>query len=519
MTFSKIKNMLNNFFNKHEKSITISVTVLIIVAFFIYFKPLLNFMSVNSESFFSPYMSKIEFVDNDSLWQIFTSNNHSWFLFSAVYVILARYLPIWLNLHPQTCIAYVSSYIFFLIFICLILALTKSCTKYIENKKLFPFVFLLCCFAIFPMLVKADFMWLFKNDCWFLAYVFLPVFGILLNDKIQKKYVLSEKYSKKDLLITGILILCVAFSHEFYRFTFLLTIFFVFLFSKEYKNRNLKQNITFIISYIGLILLNLLTFLTKVHRQLFSEKTTSFCITEFFNQVQMFWEYYKIYVLKDNMWLLLVLVTTILLISERKNKRFVIWTISSILSILIFAFSLIIVQDDYKYWDSVLYHQGLRFLIKITLYSALMSSIGYFIAFNNYKNKTAKVLISVSLLLSAFVFDITPYTYNLNGEITHSKTVRKNAYVLEKIFAINKTNTFYNYFDLGVFTNIAPFYLNKVYGRTLNPHKYKVYNVCKKNTADLNVCRERLMKIAEEKFGCTFTDEELEKLDFESLRK
>lgn len=192
MIFSKIKNMLNNFFNKHEKLITISVTVLIIIAFFIYFKPLLNFMSVNSESFFSPYMSKIEFVDNDSLWQIFTSNNHSWFLFSAVYVILARYLPVWLNLHPQMCIAYVNSYIFFLIFVCLILALTKSCTKYIENKKIFPFLFLLCCFAIFPMLVKADFMWLFKNDCWFLAYVFLPVFGILLNDKIQKKYVLSE---------------------------------------------------------------------------------------------------------------------------------------------------------------------------------------------------------------------------------------------------------------------------------------------------------------------------------------
>ena len=134
--------MINNFFNKHSKSITAGITIILIIAFFIYLKPLLNLMSINSESLFAPYMSKIESIDNDSFLQIFTSNNHSWFLFSIAYVIISRYLPIWLNMHPQMCIAYVGSYILFILLTCLILSLAKSCTKYIKNKNIFPLIFL-----------------------------------------------------------------------------------------------------------------------------------------------------------------------------------------------------------------------------------------------------------------------------------------------------------------------------------------------------------------------------------------
>lgn len=69
------------------------------------------------ESIVQPYISSLVEVSNNSLLQIFTSNEHLYALLSLLNVFSNKYLPELLKIHPVDCYENYTIYLLFFLFL------------------------------------------------------------------------------------------------------------------------------------------------------------------------------------------------------------------------------------------------------------------------------------------------------------------------------------------------------------------------------------------------------------------
>ena len=164
--------------------------------------------------------------------------------------------------------------------------------------------------------------------------------------------------------------------------------------------------------------------------------------------------------------------------------------------------------------DLYVQHNGTAFMYRLVLLSLLISGFGYLIAYGKklYDVVSPKVPVVVLSCLVLFL-SVHSWTFNFNHEIEEAREIRQDNYVIEKTFLLNgkENKTYYVFFH-----NASITYLTQVYGASRSPYDYEVVNICGGET--LKLCRKLLIEKACEVTGYNFTDEEIQKEDFDSLR-
>lgn len=155
-------------------------TLAVVGAITYVFLPLTTTMSVNGESLYMPYISQEEHIQPNSFWQVFTANNRSLYVLSMFWVLTARYLPRILDIHPQVCINTVTCWFMFSLFLCLLFALANNFFKYLKTRYFYAPVLAFVFVTVVALLQQSQFIWMFRSDWLMYAYVFLPIFGLLL---------------------------------------------------------------------------------------------------------------------------------------------------------------------------------------------------------------------------------------------------------------------------------------------------------------------------------------------------
>ena len=155
LLFSSYIKKLNKFLNKLLPFCSI-IIVLGIITYLTW--PFWENYPVTCEALYTPYLSNWFIIPDNSIFQVFTSCDHFWFIHSIVFVLTNRYLPLILNIHPQECITIVAKVFIFPLFLLLLFSLTESFYKYFKKKYIYAAV-LLFIFVITVYLLNKS--WLF----------------------------------------------------------------------------------------------------------------------------------------------------------------------------------------------------------------------------------------------------------------------------------------------------------------------------------------------------------------------
>lgn len=511
--FLKLKN--SHFF-KIDKFMYIFLACFVTV--FIYFnvKDLFSDISIMNEDFIEVYNSRLLNVPSDGILQVFTSNFHSWYILSMFHVLIIRYLPLILNMHPQVCLISVSSFLFFGIFFSLLLALSENFIKYFDNKN---FLFLPVLF-IFPLVLlitrNSELFWIFISSSWMLSYFFQPVFALLLLNRLEFYYVNQIIPNKKNISIIFTLMFFVAIGHEFFKFVFIFGAFLIFLVDFfVFKSKiNLKKSWIF---YISFTLLCLINFLLPEYQSFAKVHVLNMEVNNLLPYFLHLISDFKTFIIFKNLFFFLLLAVlfgaVICCIENEKNKRLLIYNLSVLFSSIIFFLTIFYV--DFYEGRTIFSHSGLRLLFSIMLINSICSLSGYII---KYIKKKAKInylwliILFVSVFAGVFSKGIIS---NFKEELSGVKDFRKNMYVLEKVYLLNrkKDNTIYTY-NFG-YISVENYLLN-TYKSNLSVNQIKIKPVCE-NSDDTIACRNNMLKIAKEKLNYNFSEEEIEKADFKTL--
>lgn len=497
--------------------------IFILISAIIYFKTgkLVHCASVISEDFFMPYWT-LSNVANDGILQIFTSSDHSWFILSMVHVLTFRYLPEFLNLHPQICTTNILSFFVFFIVILYCAVFSENLTKFFKNK----ISFLLGILLVFPIIIycaqKADFLWAFYNIIWIYAYFLLPMFPLLLMKEFEVYYILGgNNYNKIHIVL--FLMLFTAISHEFFRIVFIIALFVGYMFHCFLlKNINHKK---FWLKYSIFTAMNMLLFispqfieLTKYRCEMTSYRNYGYIVNLLFKFLSGIQEFF----LLSNICLFIVLFilwTVIFFFVKDKIEKikFYIYSFSLLLAAFIFIIIMFFVNN---YNDMfILTHSGLRFLFSGLLLSLICSSISFVIKYA--KSNIIKNIVKFLMILPLFLF-LNKDIFNFNETINWVDTYRQDAYILEKVYLLNRGGKYiymYNRSDNSRPDFVgAEVYLSHLYGpQEVKFESERVKEVC--NTSDeWHVCRENMIKKAEE-LGYVFTEEEIKNHNFSELYK
>ena len=144
----------------------------IIITFFIFlfiYKINVNFTEVG-EPLFDIYRSYDSHIGKNSIFQVFTASQHSWFIYSFFLVFTNRYMPLILNMHHQDYMGFCNFIVLAIVYLSFLLAVQYNFEKYIKNKN----ISILLIFILFPMLIYfqdiSGGIWWFGADDWFYAY-------------------------------------------------------------------------------------------------------------------------------------------------------------------------------------------------------------------------------------------------------------------------------------------------------------------------------------------------------------
>lgn len=487
---------------------------------------LTQYICVNAESMIMPYVDYGRNTSNEFL-RLFSSSDHSWYIFSFVYMFLERVLPKVLNLHPQDAIVISSKTFLFIVYIGFLSVLTCGLFKYEKNKILFPVGLLLTCFITLCSLQQSNLTWIFSNDCWFLAYMFLPAFGIAIINMAEKFYVFFEKPTPKDITILVVLFLCISVSHEFYKFLLLLMLPAIYFLHYICFKQTVKIISFFkaVAAYVVMSIFLVLNNFSYAYKIWLSDHIGNKFITtaDFHVYLSNFMGALKESIFYDNIIYYLLIFALVVIIAfsvqdKDKNKRFFIFNSTLLFASLLFFFCLIVGSDKYDNVSVLPMHEGLRFCLKLSLITIVYSCVGYLIS--SIKDLYKKIyLFFTFLLVSVFLFGQN-FVF-LKYIVIGAKTLKINAYILEKVFVLNNKKfddgMFYTYSRFNCLNDDAVLYLKKVYN--ISPSKnYKVYHVCADNDTEIT-CQKNMINLANKKLGYKFTEKELEELSFSSLYK
>lgn len=539
-------------FFKNNNFVNLTLLIIVVAVIYSVMVPMFNVCTLSSESLFLPFVSQCD-IDNDAILQVFTSNTHQWFILSIFHVIADRYLPEIFDIHPQMMIVYFFKFFLFPLFFLLVFSIMENVYKYKEKREIWsPYVFLILFYIVYQIVLMADFVWVFNNDCWYYAYVFLPIFAILLYNRGEFFYVTQNKLTARDKVVIGCLTLFVSVSHEMFRAIFMSTILLVFILNKLFfgLKYSAKQWIKYIFAYIGLGLLNLVTIVLSlwyVERRVVEPDLKTLVL-----QIKTFLFFLYQNIVEENFWLFLIIVVLYLVVMWTKSddggrrKRLLICTAGYLLSTFLFMFCLFFFNVDGSDTYAVA-HCGIRFIFSLIILQIVLSLGGYYV-FRQYSHQNIvsvkdfavkcalrikKVVVNnenvrcflnvflkiviIGLLLFVLVVDIVE-DKDVIGLYNYNYKFRINTYILEKINMFNnlKHNTFYSCGDKIGFDGAQKLFIEYNELDNIEEEDIKTIFLCEK-TDNIDVCKKKMLKFLQKKYKYKMTNKELSELDFDAL--
>lgn len=498
---------------KKQKIINILLYILVILVIYCVMRPFfVDFTLYGDSASWNWYSEK-------GFWQPFLQNDHSWFIFSPIFCMCNRFLPLMFNVHPQMFYKYFYWIVIFGVYVAFFFAIRENFTKYFNPKYA-----VLWTLPIFPIVLQAldygGFKWAPMNDSFSLSYILLPLFFILFANSFEKIYVknLYPETSLRERITLLVLFIFVSCSHEFPRFIICLGLYVGYYLHKWFVNNDIDRKKYWAI-YKGILIFNLVLFLTPNFRNWFGERdnhlTLRMLISDFPNMVSAYFQT----VIVEN-WLYFAVLAVMLIalkfiVKNLKEKRkLFVWTASILVSI--FAFSMVIIVGSETYEYSFM-HPGIRFLDKIFLLNLIFSIAGYIFSYDcSIKKKVAVLVLCFAPLLLGVKKDSLDYSYQ-QQEIYQS---RYRAYLLERFFILHEkpAKVYYQIKDKVFFEkNSLRFYLF-FHDRGFSQQDYVEKTLCEP-TDEFEDCNKKIMDILKNEHNFEFSKEELEKLDFNIYKK
>lgn len=495
-----------------------------------------KWICVHSESLFCPYTiwasKEVSLEVHNSFAEMFFHSDHSWFLYSFLYSFIEKNMPAILNLHPQEAIVISAKIILFPVFMVFLFTMTMPLFKYSKSRKLIYWGLGLfySFFLVINALIDSDFLWVFYSCCWSIAYIFLSIFGIAFYNITEYFYVSEKKPSKIAIAIMTILFLCIAVSHEYYKFLCLIIIPIVYclhhiVFKIKIEPKKFFKHVFIYVFTAFVCILNNLTysyadwFLQHINKD---ESIISILSDKSF-VLHYIESFINFLIINNVLYLVLIYVVSKYILhavkDKNRNKRFIIFTYSTLFTAFFFFIAAIVGSESYDgYVNFALpQHDGLRCLFKFTLITIFLSEIGYLI---KYHPSGIRKYIAVFGFAGLGLLSKNNFFLQIKPVHFFQKQVKTNLYIAEKMFILNKkinnNNIYYFYNNEGMFNDNGIVYLVNIYKSNYKPHEYSVHHVCLPED-NLDVCKDKMIQTAFEKTGYKFTEQEVKELNFSSL--
>ena len=495
---------------KIQTIIRFAVIFALTVLLFIYLYPFLKYSVAWGESLYSPYISNEPLINPNSLLQLFTANDHSWFFYSFIFAFTNRYMPVILNMHHQDYMNQFNIYLMLAVYILFIMVIQFNFEKNFRDKTIPIFAI----FIITPILLIIQSVvggtWWFNHDCWYWAYIGLPIIPIYFYAITEKMYVNNEfPPDKKRTFLLFFLIFLIGVGHDFYRIVLLTALPILVILNNIFAKRKYSIR-NFILIYAYVLITNLFLYITAAFHEWYDMRyrTTEQCI----NIVVPFLKGYFQTVVVDNavFYMLFVILSVIMFITQKRSeesKKLFIFLVSVLAGVLFFNLIIILGHETNQFEYN---HQGVKFLTKTMLLCINLSVLGFLL--NRIQSYKQKLVIIFSLLIL-----IVPFIYKNRHNIEtyemgdYEKKFREKMYLMEKLFYCYGLNSKEIYlYDDASFPVITIYDFLYRYDSIDNIDDYKIIYV-EDNT-------EKFKKLFKDKTGFDVSEKELSELKFSNIK-
>lgn len=499
-----MKKIFLNFFN----------LLLFVLAGFVIFKtfsPMYNALIVRGDSLVLHWYWEPKTIE------FFLKSDHALYTFSMFWTTFARYIPEFLKIHPQTWFSTVNLYVLLAVMYLLQISFLCNFIKYFKNKILSAIWIFLIFFIFAGLMSKTDTIWLLADDCWSFAYLFSPIFSLVLLQEFEKIYVKNElsKVSTTHKCVLLLLIIWLGGTFEFSRFVICSSILVTYLLHIIFINQKINHK-KFWLFYCFTVLFSIMVFFTPRFQWWISSRILS--INDLISFIPSYVSLYLSNVLVSNLTIIaiMLLLTAIAILFSPKKKReeckkIIICSLAISISVLLFSLLIIIGQES---WEYSFEHHGVKLMTKIYLFNVTLSIVGWLIA--TVKINSIKVYTVALTFLFLYLY-VKPINFADEFMINLNKETKKRIYILERVFDLwgKENKVYFNCLDIdSVVPTYSLMYFIFLYDRGGNFENYKQIDFCDVNESN-DVCNQKLINFLKEKTGYVLTKEEIEKQDFQ----
>ncbi len=447
--------------------------------------------------------------------EFFLKSDHALYTFSMFWTTFARYIPELLKIHPQTWFSTVNFYVLFAVMCFLQISFLCNFIKYFKNKSLSAFWIFFIFFIFAGLMHKSDTLWLLADDCWSFAYLFSPIFSLVLLMEFEKIYVKDEysKISTAHKCVLLLLIICLGGTFECSRFVICSSILITYLLHLFFVNGKINHK-KYWLFYCFTVFFSLLPFFSPRFQWWLDSRILS--INDLIDFIPSYLSSYFSNVFVSNfpiiaLIFLLILVAVLFTPKNEERKKIIIFSVSVVISIFLFSLLIIVGQEFTEYSFE---HPGVKLMTKIYLFNVILSLVGWLIT--KLKINSIEVY-TVAISFVILYLYVKPINFTDEFMINLNKEIQKRIYILERVFDLyGKENKVYlNCLDIdSVVPTYSLMYFIFLYDRGGDFEKYEQINFCDANESH-DVCNQKLIDFLKDKTGYVLTKEEIEKLDFQ----
>ena len=527
---SKIKSLFEEITSKSYNCKCIffvsEIVLSVALLYFITTKLLFNFF-INTDLYFHLYSYMPKSVSG-ILKSLFFSPDHYVFLLPLYENLSIKYLSQFLNIHPQVCVEKYTSVLLFISFVLWLFVIAQNFLKYIKKEIFIPFASVLILPFVLYLLDNSRFFWVFYSIVWFVGYIVISFFPILLINFCEYFYVRNKALPKKIFLVTVLLIILTAFSHEYYRFLMLGTAFLMIVFDNIFIKRKINYTKIYLLYFLCVLLYILPMLISNLLNGEYSTRLAHLTVSEFFAYLLPYLSLYIDSVIINNLYIIfpLIILYSLAVLPDinsgkiSEQKRFAVFVISVLITNFMF-YLLLVFHSESHYCGNILTEQnGLIFVCKLTLFNLILSCSGFILY--SCKNNIRRILMAIFIVLP-ILFSFLNYKNFLvetDSFRQNADYLKKNMYILEKVYCLSKSNN-YEYVYLYNKNNFNYFYIEYYLYNLYNqksiskPEKIKTKFLCDTNNPE--VCVKNIKDVAKREFDYQFSQHELNNTDFAEL--
>ncbi len=443
-------------------------------------------------------------------------------------------IPSLLNIPIQN-FAFVSEGVTKTIFFCTLVYLSLcSYNKFQEKPIIFSLILSISPFLILSILNKLDFIWSFKFNEYYTGYISSIIFYLLFWYKLAMFYINTQKFSQKDYLLLPIFVILTVMSNEMLYVSAVILLFLLCI-----DSFFIKKTSRYLVSLFILIFsFSIYTMFQHGTTDLVSAMNISFNFSPSIDIIIAFVKLFLKYIFVKNILLFIPFVINLFILlflneNKEKNLKVIKYVLFSLFGFIVFIVGTLFLSlncyctdEKYKFW---FLHKGLLSTFGICLYCISLYLTGYiFSASNEIKNKIITIVIFISTsLLHIFIFYI-PFEIESFNSYKQTK---------EMLYIVDKMSVHYlKQNKMIILPNDLPFEIIDVVDPHIIATDVAIYSqkYTKEKSSYLDYI-EKEYKVNTEKGvtflnndaamkhyidnGGTFTDEELDKLDFSYIKK